>query len=254
MIFTNLIQANLKTRILGHTIEYYPFTESTNVDVWKLVEEGESPEGMLVLTDDQRNGKGRRENEWHSSPGKNLTFSLLVKPEFTLEQMGLVSLLAGVSVCEGIQKFCRLSCTLKWPNDIIINGRKTGGTLIENKEIGEKPFLCVGVGLNVNETSDQFPPGISRTATSLFAELGHSVQREPLLAEILNCFESYYPENMGKVKLRWLQLCNHSGRKVEFRYGQEKITGVFKGINQNGYAEIEVDGQKGIYSCGVIKL
>ena len=110
MIFTNLIQANLKTWILGHTIEYYPFTESTNEDVWKLVEEGESPEGMLVLTDDQRNGKGRGENEWHSSPGKNLTFSILLKPKFTLEKTRLVSLLAGVSVCEGIHNFCDLSC------------------------------------------------------------------------------------------------------------------------------------------------
>lgn len=254
MIFTNLIQANLKTKILGQTIEYYPFTESTNEDVWELVEKDEAPEGLLVLTDDQRNGKGRRENSWHSSPGKNLTFSLLLKPDITLEQMGLFSLLAGVSVCEGIQNFCRLSCTLKWPNDIIIKGRKLGGILIENKVIGGMSFLCVGVGLNVNETPDQFPSELSKSTTSIFTELGHSAQREPLLAEILNCFELYYPENMGKVKHRWLQLCDHSGKMVEFHYGQETINGVFKGINQIGYAKIEVDGKERIYSGGVIEL
>ena len=171
MLFINLIQANLKTTFLGQTIEYYPFTDSTNNDIWELVNEDEQPEGLLVITDDQRRGKGRRDNSWHSGAGKNLTFSFLIKPGLTPEKTGLISLLAGISVCEGIQNFCRLSCTLKWPNDILIKGRKIGGILIKNHHIENRIHLSVGIGINVNENLKQFPEDLQITATSLTAEL-----------------------------------------------------------------------------------
>ena len=134
MIFSNLIQGNLSTQFLGRHIEYYSFTDSTNKDIWELVVENEAINGMLVITDDQRKGKGRRYNNWISSPGKNLTFSFLLKTEIDTEKLGLISLLIGVAISESIQQFCDIDCKLKWPNDVLIDGKKVGGILIESKE------------------------------------------------------------------------------------------------------------------------
>ena len=86
MIFTNLIQANLNTQFVGRHIEYYPFTNSTNNDIWELVQDNEAKNGTLVITDDQRKGKGRRDNQWITSPGQNLTFSFLLMPKIETEK------------------------------------------------------------------------------------------------------------------------------------------------------------------------
>lgn len=254
MLFTNLIKANLKTNILGRTIEYYPFTDSTNDDLWELVIEDEANEGLVVITDDQRNGRGRRDNTWHSGAGKNLTFSILLKPEIESEKLGLFSLAAGLSICEGIKNFCRASCSLKWPNDILLNGKKIGGILIENRDIAGVTHLCIGIGLNVNEDPNQFPEDLNNSASSLSAEIGQSVQREPLLAEILNCFELYFSANMESVCQDWLKWCDHLDCEVEFHYGDKKIIGLFSGLNPNGYAEINMGGKTQTFAGGILSL
>ena len=144
MIFTNLIQTNLTTKVFGHEIEYFTFTDSTNEDVWESIEDN-IDEGFLVITDHQKKGRGRRGNDWISEPGASLTFSFLIKPQLPIEKIGLLSLLTGVAVVEGISKFAQLDCKLKWPNDIILNDKKVGGILAESNQIEGEIYVVMGV-------------------------------------------------------------------------------------------------------------
>ena len=239
MIFTNLVQGNLNTQFLGRHIEYYPFTDSTNDDVWELVNENEIKNGSIIITDDQRNGKGRQNNQWHSSPGQNLTFSFLLLPEIDIQKIGLISLVAGVGVCEAIKDFCLLDCQLKWPNDILLNGKKVGGILIESKKIEKTRHLCIGIGLNVNSDLSLLPAEIQENSSALTLEKGHPLQLEPLLATILNKIENNYLSHLDNITEKWQTYCAHNQSEVQFNYGREKISGKFLGINEFGYAKID---------------
>ena len=241
MIFTNLIQGNLKTKFISRHIEYYPFTDSTNEDIWQLVEDDEAKNGSLVIADDQRKGKGRRDNQWYSSPGKNLTFSFLLLHDLIPEKLGLISLLVGIGICKGIQQFSNLHCTLKWPNDVFLDNKKLGGVLIESKEINKKKYLSVGIGINVNSDVAQFPNDIQNSSISLISKTGKQTQREPLLASILNNIESEYLNQFENVTKNWVKYCNHLDAKVTFHYGEKIISGEFLGITDNGYAKLKID-------------
>ena len=239
MIFTNLIQGNLNTQFIGQHIEYYPFTDSTNEDIWELMEDDEAKNGSLVITDDQRKGKGRRDNQWYSSPGQNLTFSFLLTHDLNPEKLGLISLLAGIGICKGIQQFSNLNCSLKWPNDIFLDNKKLGGILIESKEINDKKYLCVGIGINVNSGISQFPYEIQKSSISLISKTEQPIQREPLLASILNNIEDEYLYQFDNVTTNWLQYCNHNNAEVTFHYGEKIISGEFVGITEYGYAKLK---------------
>jgi len=126
LIFTNLIQTHLNTKIFGRELEYFTFTNSTNEDVWDSIN-NDIDEGFVVITDYQKKGKGRRGNSWISEPGASLTFSFLIKPTLSSEKIGLLSLLTAVAVINGISGFSKIDCKLKWPNDIIFNKKKGWG-------------------------------------------------------------------------------------------------------------------------------
>ena len=148
MIFTNLIQTNLHTSFIGRNIEYFSFTDSTNDDAFELISNNEAKHGMLIITDYQKKGRGRRNNTWFSTPGDNLTFSLIIKKTDEYNS-GLFSILSGLSVVKGIKEFTGIECKLKWPNDIMLNDKKVGGILIETKNNND--YLVIGIGLNINQ-------------------------------------------------------------------------------------------------------
>ncbi len=254
MIFTNLIQGNLNTQFLGRHIQYYPFTNSTNDDIWELIDNNEAKNGTIVITDDQRKGKGRRNNQWLSQPGKNLTFSFLLNPQINTEKLGLISLMVGIGICKGIQQFNNLNCKLKWPNDILLNNKKIGGILIESKEINGNIYLGIGIGINVNSDISQFPIDIQKSSISLIMKTRQALQREPLLAFILNNIESEYLYQFEDIIENWLQYCNHKNTEVKFHYGEKKIKGNFIGINELGYAQLKIDGKIETFSGGELIL
>ncbi len=165
MIFTNLIEANLKTSTIGKYIEYYTQLKSTNDEAWEIIKEG-SQSGTIIITDNQISGKGRNGNEWESKSGKSLTFSLIYKPRtIPIEKIGLLSIVAGVSVLDGLKEL-NINGGLKWPNDIILNKKKIGGILCEskiNKRIIE--WVVIGIGINVNESKDDFDSNLAKKAS-----------------------------------------------------------------------------------------
>ena len=249
MLFTNLIQTNLQTSFIGRKIEYFSFTESTNDDAFEFINNNEADDGMLIITDNQTNGRGRRNNKWLSSPGNNLTFSLILKKPNDYD-LGLFSILSGVSIVKGIQKFTNINCTLKWPNDIILNNKKIGGILIETKS--NSLYFIIGIGLNVNQ--QEIPPEIETIASSLRIEKNNPIQREPLLAFILNEFENLYDYEPIKWIEEWKKYCNHINKQVSFNHNNEIINGLFIDINNDGNAIINIEKQHIIISSGVLEI
>lgn len=240
----------MTTKVFGHKINYFEVTKSTNDDIWKFLENN-SNEGLLTITDHQENGRGRRGNKWLSRKGNNLLYSYLIKPNLPIDKIGLLSLLTGVSVVEGIIEFTNLQPKLKWPNDIFFKDKKLGGILAESKFFNGELYVVMGVGLNVNEIN--FPVEIAKSATSLRIIKNYLIKREPLIASILNKFEVLYNKHYTEWLKMWNLHCNHIDSEVKFHHQNEIINGQFLRINDLGQAILNVNGEIKTISTGTIK-
>jgi len=253
MFSKELYQTHLKTKFLGHGMKYLSQTNSTNEDAWACFQD-DSPEGTLFITDDQQKGKGRRENKWISTKGKSLTFSILLRPEMKLEKLGLLPLLTGVSIVQGIQSAASIQAGLKWPNDIMLHGKKMGGILIESKPGQNGLGVVVGVGLNINESEQDILDSIRNQATSL-AIFSHKLySRELILSAILNEFENLYQNQLDNIIPLWHEYCIHRDTFVTFHSENHRQRGIFQGINSLGHAEITINGKTESFSAGMMTV
>ena len=254
MIFTNLVQANLKTRSLGRQIEYYGRLESTNSEAWEIIDEG-AQSGALLITDNQYNGRGRFDQKWYASPDKSLTFSIILFSDLDPVISGWIPILTGIAIQKALVKF-DTSVKLKWPNDLLLNGKKIGGILCESKVKGN--FLnqiVIGIGLNVNETKEDFNPTIQSIANSLHIASGKFYQRERVLAEIVNEVEPWItglPKNTEQIQFEWEAVCGHLIEEIQFHNGNEIVSGIFKSLDKSGSAVIVVDGKETQFHSGEI--
>ncbi len=254
MLFTNLVQANLKTRTLGQQIEYYTRLESTNSEAWEIINEG-AQSGALVVTDNQFQGKGRADRTWSAAPDKSLTFSLLLFPELDAHLSGWLPILSGVAVHQALQSF-HTDISLKWPNDLILDGKKVGGILCESKVKGNQlSQVVIGMGLNVNETLDDFDAGLQTTATSMHIQSEKFYQRERILAEILNHMEPLIeglPHNVDQIQSLWEDACGHFNSEVRFHQGDEMVEGIFTALGEGGSAVLDLNGIEKSFHSGQI--
>ena len=253
MVFTNLVQANLSTKYLGRNIEYYSRLSSTNDEAWELVKESVS-HGTIVITDNQFNGKGQYGNQWRSYPDKSLTFSIILND---LNQENMMPAIIGISVCRALKKF-DFNIKLKWPNDLILEKKKVGGILCESKILkNQKKTMVIGIGINVNETTNDILPELQASATSLYSISNQSHQRERILAEILNYIEKIIlkkNENENFIIKEWEALCVHMNSNVSFHTNDKKINGKFLSLRSNGSALIMVGDSKKEFSSGIINI
>ena len=220
-----------------------PQVPSTSTKALELLEMGVK-EGTVVITDNQTAGRGRQGQSWFSGAGKGLAFSIILTPNITFSSAGLFALMAGIAVSDVIEKF-QLIPQLKWPNDIMISGKKCGGILVETRLQGNKmTSAIVGIGLNVNESTKDFPEAIRSITTSLSLEKGSPVQRERVLARTLNAIEYwYFLLKSGKNELilsSWEHRCAHLGKTVNFFWKNKITSGIFDGITGDGKAEIRL--------------
>lgn len=255
MIFTNLIKTNLRTKQFGRDIEYYQRLGSTNDEAWELIQNGEASHGMIVITDYQTQGKGRGGNSWFMSPSKGLALSLILLESIPLEKARLIPLVAGVAMAKTLKNQGG-SPTLKWPNDILFHGKKTGGILCESKISGQSvKSMVVGIGINVNETEIDFPDELKETAISLSIESGHTHQRELVAAIFTTFFEQYWErlqESPEEIINDWTSLCGHLGKSVSFNFKGEHLSGIFKKIDQNGHACVNIDGRDQMFPAIIL--
>ena len=253
MFSKELYQTHLKTKFLGRGMKYLSQTNSTNEDAWSSFQDG-SLEGTLFITDNQKKGKGRRQNNWVSTKGKSLTFSFILQPEMQLEKLGLLPLLTGVSIVEAIKSAASIQTGLKWPNDIMLNEKKMGGILVESKSGQNGLGVVVGVGLNINESEQDIPDSLSKQATSLAIYSNSSYSRELILSAILNEFEQLYQNQMDDIIPLWQEYCIHRNTSVTFHSENHRSRGIFQGINSLGHAEINMNGKTESFSAGMVTL
>lgn len=182
----------------GRAFRFFQQIGSTNTEALRWAVEG-APGGAVVVTDHQTAGRGRWGRSWSSTPGRLLQFSVVLRPSLPLDRAGLLTTAVGVACAEGIAEASDLATTIKWPNDVRINGRKACGILLETHVVGSRLEAAVaGVGVNVGWKRDDIPGELRETATSVRAESeGDLPSRADLLVSILRAFERWEPSLHG---------------------------------------------------------
>ena len=241
--------SELKSRIhncwAGREIYFYEETGSTNIDAKRLGEEGAS-HGTVVLADQQIAGRGRRVRIWESPAGKDIYFTILLRPGFAPDKASGLTLVMALSVVQAIEKMCGLQAGIKWPNDVVVNGRKVCGILTEmTTETDYIEHVVTGVGINVNLES--MPEEIKDTATSLLLEGGRKIARAELLQEVLERFEVNYGAYAAALNMEPLleeynaHLVNRD-RQVRILDPKGEWEGTAKGINSLGELIVDKGG------------
>nr|WP_296033506.1 biotin--[acetyl-CoA-carboxylase] ligase [uncultured Dorea sp.] len=184
------IESLMDTKWAGSNVVYYDEIDSTNNRA-KEAGDNKAPHGTLFVADMQVAGKGRRGRVWQSPAGSSIYMTILLYPEISPLKAPQLTLVMAIAVAEGIKEVTGLDTKIKWPNDIVVNGRKICGILTEmSTEIDYINHVVIGAGINVNQ--DDFPEDIRKTASSLKMELGKQVKRSELIAAIMKSFEKDY--------------------------------------------------------------
>lgn len=237
--FTDEMISEPKTKIIGNKIYHFETIDSTNIFAKELIAE-DIEEGAVVVADVQLSGRGRNNRQW-SSPKGGLWFSVILYPKISPEKGMLVTMNASVAVALAIKDVANLDPEIKWPNDILIDGKKVCGILTENDARDNKfNYSIVGIGINVNNEIDY---NLQNIAISLKQKTGMKISRSELLRSILRFFdENYRKMNLGNFETNrklWLSFANIVGRKVRIKDGEEEITGDVNDIDKNGYLILE---------------
>ena len=232
----NLVAATVRqglfTRIVGWRLLYFPELSSTMDEAAKMGE-GDAEEGTVVVAEVQSAGRGRQGRGWVSQPG-NLLVSVLFRP--SLEALPFISIIGGIAAARAVRKITGLDPKIKWPNDLLIGGRKAAGILAESAIAGDTVWYAVlGVGMNVSlDTSETAE--ISSFATSVNAAVGREVPREDLLRQFLMDLDALYLElGQGKSPIaEWQDLLETTGRRLVATWGDDTFTGVAEGTDALG--------------------
>jgi BirA family transcriptional regulator, biotin operon repressor / biotin---[acetyl-CoA-carboxylase] ligase len=232
--------SQLTTAILGRrftALDRVPSTQDLAREV--AGESLRNPDGEVVLAEFQTQGRGRLRRAWSSPPNVNLLFSLILCPRARIARPTLITLLMGGSVREALTTGSGVAATLKWPNDVLIDGRKVAGILTEEgRRPDGRPFWVVGVGINVNGAREDLTGKLAHTATTVRAESGHETSREELLARLFAIFEERYGAmQRGELDdlLAWLRRrLGGMGAAVRVRVGDGEVTGAAAGLDDDG--------------------
>ncbi|RIW33126.1 biotin--[acetyl-CoA-carboxylase] ligase [Bacillus salacetis] len=237
------IKPGLKTRFIGKAIHYIESVPSTQKIAHTLAQEG-AEEGTAVIADEQTEGRGRLLRSWHSPRGTGIWMSIILKPQLPPQRAPQFTLIAAVAVVQAIEEVCGLSPEIKWPNDILLNGRKVTGILTELQAEADKiNSIIIGIGMNVNQKAEDFPKELQSIATSLALEKEEKISRVQLIQKVMEKLEMYYDLYMEKgftpIKLLWESYAVSIGRHITARTITGSIHGKALGINEDGVLRIE---------------
>lgn len=230
------IQGALKAHVFGRCVVYLPVCDSTNGVARRLADAG-IEHGSLVITDYQTSGRGRLDRRWQAPAGSSLLFSVLLRGRPLPEQFQKLTMLAGLATADACSEVTGLGIALKWPNDLLVGGRKVAGILSELGLTGQLvDHAVVGVGVNVNLDPLELGERLLMPATSLGHELGKPVQRLVLLRAILSQIGRRWDEFAMGVDLsqEWCQRLDTVGRAVRVTSGARTFVGVAEGVDSQG--------------------
>lgn len=239
------ICTKLTTEVLGTEIHYFTEVDSTN-NVAKQKAAAGSPEGTIIVSETQLGGKGRLSRGWYSPLGKGIWLSVLLRPKFPPQEAPKCTMLAAVAVNNAIRMTTGISCGIKWPNDILFEGKKLVGILTEmSAEIDVINYIVIGMGLNVNIERDELPEDVKDIASSLSMIAGHPVARLDLLVNVLAQLEELYrlaqERGFAPIFAEWRKQSVTLGKMVDV-YGIDKhFVGKALDIDADGALLVETE-------------
>lgn len=227
-----------RTRVIGRDIRVFKTTTSTNDVVEKLARDGVG-EGVVVFAEAQTQGRGRLGRRWISPVGKGLWFSVLLRPALRPQEATKLTVMAATAVRRAMANHTGLTIEIKWPNDLLVSGRKVAGILTElSAEPDRVRHVVLGIGVDVNLNPADFPQHLRATATSLKAELGRSVSRPALAAEILRELDDAYAQlragRFAALAEEWAHHCSTLGRHVVIQVGDRRPGGYAEALDDEG--------------------
>jgi len=230
------IQAGLTTEFVGRNVLYLPEVGSTNDTARLLALEG-APEGSVVIADYQTSGRGRLARHWVAPAGSSLLLSLVFRPPLAPSQVQRLTMVCGLAVIEAVEAETGLRAALKWPNDLLVEGAKAGGILVELASTGSRvEFAIVGIGLNVNLDPTELPEELVMPATSLSHSLGREVGRASLVRALLTAIETRYVAMLEghQPQGEWAQRLFTLGHHVSVVGAGSALEGVAEGVDADG--------------------
>jgi BirA family biotin operon repressor/biotin-[acetyl-CoA-carboxylase] ligase len=233
------LRDRLQPGLIGLRLVCLPETSSTNTVAFQLADEG-AVEGTVVTADAQSGGKGRMGRVWSSPPGINLYCSVVLRPKVRPYQAPQLTFLSAVAVAKAIEATTGLKPEIKWPNDVLLGGRKVAGLLNEmSAETDAINFVILGIGVNLNMATAQFPADLRAPATSLLIEQGRPVNRVQFTAQMLHELDKLYAGflecGFAPVREEWQKRCNANDREVIVTDGgKDELRGMFNGIDGEG--------------------
>lgn len=229
----------LKSKQFGRSARFFTSVSSTNDVAREMARQG-AEHGFLVVASEQTAGRGRAGRPWYSAPGAGLWFSLVLRPRMQAQRCGLLSLAAALAVAEAVEKTTGVSAELKWPNDVLIGGKKLCGILAESELVGDRlRFAVLGIGLNTNRAQASLMPSAIPEAATWLSDHVHELPEDmTLLASILMSLERRCEDlEAGRLKAiirAWRKRCVHLGKAVRIVGAPAPLEGVAEDIAEDG--------------------
>ena len=250
------IERCLSTKTFGRRIYAFESLGSTN-DFARTLIQDRPREGTIVISEEQTSGKGRQGRSWVSEKGKDLTFSVLVEPGIDAARYGLFSFAAALAVAEAVREVAHVDAECKWPNDVLLSGKKICGILSERVSAGgTTPYIIIGIGVNVNQTG--FPGVLAQSATSLVLETGREIDRLRLLSAILLSLESFCgvvrSDRYTEVLEAWKRRSTAFGREITLDQDGRRITGIARTLAPDGALIIRTGDQDRSFHAGDVTI
>ncbi|MBT2760695.1 biotin--[acetyl-CoA-carboxylase] ligase [Paenibacillus sp. ISL-20] len=232
------LTSGMTSQYFGKPLKLLDKTTSTQEDARQLAEEG-ATEGTLVISEEQTGGRGRMGKKFHSPRGKGIWMSLVLRPKQPLHLTQQLTLLTGVAVCRAITKCAGVQTDIKWPNDILFQGKKVCGILLESATEDERVRYCIaGIGISANLKESDFPEELRGVATSIRMAGGATVNRTELIksimAEMEVLYELYNEQGFEPIASLWEALSGTVGREVQVQTARDRFSGIATGLNRDG--------------------
>ena len=239
------LERGLQTGIVGRSLICLEELDSTNAKARQLAEDG-ALDGTVVIADRQSAGRGRLGRRWESPPSVNLYCSILLRPQIPVQQAPQLTFLSAVAVAETLNHLYQITARVKWPNDILVGGAKIAGLLNEmNAETEQIHFVVLGVGVNLNMTTEQFPAELLYPATSVYLERGQAIDRAAFVRDFLQRLDAHYQEFLAEgfvpIRRRWEALCDLLNCRVQVDQNPGLLQGVVVGLDMDGALRLQLD-------------
>ncbi len=253
----NDIEQGFKKKIIGKSMHLLPQVASTNTLAMEMAAQGMA-EGMVVIAETQTGGKGRLGRKWISPKG-NLYLSVILRPDIPLHKAPLITLMGAVATAMAIRKQCGVHAVIKWPNDILIAGKKAAGLLTEmSAEQDRIRHIVLGIGVNVNMEIEKLPAEVREYSTTLAVECGRKIDRLSLLRQLIRELDAWYQVFLAAEKdvlAEWKVLNVTTGNSVAVSGAGETFQGLAQGIDDEGRLIVEIaDGTLRTVAAGDVSI